>query len=73
MASNFYREQDAPKYTLGHALELGFCVVGIGAVLVLRQSYKRINRKREQMDVSNYAAYEMAKMGDRSPMFRYML
>ncbi|KAL4939119.1 major facilitator superfamily domain-containing protein [Aspergillus oleicola] len=27
MASNFYREQDAPRYTLGHALELGFCVV----------------------------------------------
>lgn len=73
MASNFYREQDAPKYTLGHALELGFCVVGIGAVLVLRQAYKQVNRKREQMDVSNYASYEMAKMGDRSPMFRYML
>ncbi|BCS21672.1 uncharacterized protein APUU_22104S [Aspergillus puulaauensis] len=73
MASNFYREQDAPKYTLGHALELGFCVVGIGAVLVLRQAYKRVNRKREQMDVSNYASYEMAKMGDRSPMFKYML
>ncbi|KAL4735280.1 major facilitator superfamily domain-containing protein [Aspergillus similis] len=73
MASNFYRAQDAPKYTLGHALELGFCVVGILAVLVLRFSYKRINKKREAMDLSQWDSYEMAKMGDRSPMFRYML
>ena len=73
MASNFYREQDAPKYTLGHALELGFCVVGLLAVLILRFSYKRINKKREAMDLSQWDSYEMAKMGDRSPMFRYML
>ncbi|KAL4931455.1 major facilitator superfamily domain-containing protein [Aspergillus undulatus] len=73
MASNFYREQDAPRYVLGHALELGFCVVGIVAVLILRLSYKRINKKREAMDVSGFDGYEMAKMGDRSPLFRYML
>ncbi|KAJ0418652.1 major facilitator superfamily domain-containing protein [Aspergillus carlsbadensis] len=73
MASNFYRAQDAPKYTLGHALELGFCVTGIVAVLILRFSYRRINKKRDQIDVSRYDSYEMAKMGDRSPMFRYML
>ncbi|KAL4900423.1 hypothetical protein BDW74DRAFT_188271 [Aspergillus multicolor] len=73
MASNFYREQDAPRYVLGHALELGFCLVGIIAVLILCVSYKRINRKRDKMDVSSWDSYEMAKMGDRSPLFRYML
>ncbi|KAL3442334.1 major facilitator superfamily domain-containing protein [Aspergillus insuetus] len=73
MASNFYRAQDAPKYTLGHALELGFCVTGIIAVLILRFSYQRINKKRDGIDVSRYDSYEMAKMGDRSPLFRYML
>ncbi|KAL4954229.1 major facilitator superfamily domain-containing protein [Aspergillus filifer] len=73
MASNFYREQDAPKYTLGHALELGFCVVGMVAVLILRFSYKRINKKRDAMDISGRDGYEMAKLGDRSPLFRYML
>ncbi|KAL5046519.1 hypothetical protein BDW71DRAFT_214576 [Aspergillus fruticulosus] len=73
MASNFYRAQDAPKYALGHALELGFCVVGILAVLILRFSYKRVNKKRDGMDVSQWDSYEMAKMGDRSPLFRYML
>ncbi|EED14016.1 MFS nicotinic acid transporter Tna1, putative [Talaromyces stipitatus ATCC 10500] len=73
MASNFYRSQDAPKYILGHSLELGFCVVGIIAVVILRLSYQRINRKRAHIDVSQYDAYQMAQMGDRSPMFRYML
>ena len=73
MSSNFYRTQDAPEYVLGHALELGFCGVGMIAVLVLRYSYKTINKKRENVDVSLYNPAEMAKMGDRSPMFRYML
>ncbi|KAL2869603.1 major facilitator superfamily domain-containing protein [Aspergillus lucknowensis] len=73
MASNFYRSKDAPKYVLGHALELGFCVAGIIAVLILRFSYQGINRKRDHIDLTRYDAYEMAKMGDRSPLFRYML
>ncbi|RAO66004.1 uncharacterized protein BHQ10_002016 [Talaromyces amestolkiae] len=69
MASNFYRGQDAPKYILGHALELGFCIAGIIAVLILRRSYQTINRRRDQMDVSQYDASQMAQMGDRSPLF----
>ncbi|KAE8356195.1 major facilitator superfamily domain-containing protein [Aspergillus coremiiformis] len=73
MASNFYRTQDSPKYILGHALELGFCVLGMIAVVVLRISYRTVNRKRDRMDVSRYDEAEMEKMGDRSPMFRYML
>ncbi|KAL1960132.1 hypothetical protein VTO42DRAFT_304 [Malbranchea cinnamomea] len=73
MASNFYRSQDAPKYVLGHALELGFCVAGIIAVVIMRVSYQRINRKRGRMDLSSYDADQMARMGDRSPLFRYML
>ncbi|KAE8382729.1 major facilitator superfamily domain-containing protein [Aspergillus bertholletiae] len=73
MASNFYRAQDAPKYILGHALELGFCVAGIIAAVILRLSYQRINRKRDQIDVTGCDEAEMEKLGDRSPMFRYML
>ncbi|KAE8410140.1 major facilitator superfamily domain-containing protein [Aspergillus pseudocaelatus] len=73
MASNFYRSQDAPNYILGHALELGFCVAGMIAAVILRLSYQIINRKRDRMDVTGYDEAEMEKMGDRSPMFRYML
>ncbi|KAF7594165.1 hypothetical protein BBP40_010014 [Aspergillus hancockii] len=73
MASNFYRSQDAPKYILGHALELGFCVTGMAAVVMLRLSYQRINRRRDRRDISAYDAAQMAQLGDRSPLFRYML
>ncbi|KAK6811252.1 hypothetical protein RU639_012999 [Aspergillus parasiticus] len=73
MASNFYRSQDAPNYILGHALELGFCVAGMIAAVILRLSYQMINRKRDRVDLSGYDEAEMEKMGDRSPMFRYML
>ncbi|KAB8205552.1 major facilitator superfamily domain-containing protein [Aspergillus parasiticus] len=73
MASNFYRSQDAPNYILGHALELGFCVAGMIAAVILRLSYQMINRKRDGVDLSGYDEAEMEKMGDRSPIFRYML
>ncbi|KKZ61720.1 hypothetical protein EMCG_03749 [[Emmonsia] crescens] len=74
MASNFYRTQDGPKYYLGHGLELGFAVFGLLAIIVLRLSYQRINKKREvQVVESNYTPDELSKMGDRAPTFKYML
>jgi hypothetical protein len=72
MSSNFYRAKDAPNYILGHALELGFVVMGMIAVVVLRLSYQRVNRKRDQIDPSEYPS-DPDSLGDRSPLFRYML
>jgi hypothetical protein len=72
MASNFYRTKDAPQYILGHSLELGFVVVGMIATVIMRFTYQRINRKRDRIDPSQYPADPDA-MGDRSPLFRYML
>ncbi|PKX89093.1 MFS general substrate transporter [Aspergillus novofumigatus IBT 16806] len=59
MSSNFYRSKDAPNYILGHTLELGFCMMGIIAVVILRLKYQRINRKRERLDLSQYDVYQM--------------
>jgi hypothetical protein len=78
MASNFYREQDSPKFILGHALELGFAVAGALAVLLLRISYQNVNLKREKAlaDIhSNTASSESESSGegDRSLTFRYIL
>lgn len=72
MASNFYRAKDAPQYILGHSLELGFVVVGMIAALALRFTYQRINRKRDRLDPSEYPD-DPDSLGDRSPLFRYML
>jgi len=75
MASNFYRAEDAPKYILGHGLEIMFCVMGLIAVVTLRVSYERINKKRDEMGVSadQMTNEELSELGDRAPTFRYQL
>ncbi|KAJ4290487.1 hypothetical protein N0V90_010704 [Kalmusia sp. IMI 367209] len=77
MASNFYRSKDAPRYILGHALELGFICLGILAGLVLVFNYRRINAKRERQMAegvhSGYTPEELSALGDRAVNFRYFL
>jgi hypothetical protein len=77
MASNFYRAKDKPRYYLGHALELGFIIAGIVALLVLVFNYKRINAKRERQMAegahNGYTPEEMSALGDRALTFRYFL
>ncbi|KAI9686682.1 MAG: hypothetical protein M1820_010586, partial [Bogoriella megaspora] len=52
-ASNFYRSEDAPRYILGHGLEIGFTCAGIIAAVVLIFNYRRINAKRERQLANN--------------------
>ncbi|PGH20341.1 hypothetical protein AJ80_03609 [Polytolypa hystricis UAMH7299] len=73
MASNFYRSRDASKYMLGHALELGFVVAGIIAVVIMRLAYQRINVKREREGTGSLTDEELSHMGDRAPTYRYTL
>ena len=75
MASNFYRTADAPKYTLGHGLEIGFVVAGLLAVIGLRLNYKRINGKRAELVARNesFDEMDMSHKGDRAATFRYVL
>ena len=72
-ASNFYRAKDAPKYYLGHSLELGFCLAGIIATLVLRFGYDRVNKRREAKGTEGMTDQELSDLGDKSPSFRYVL
>jgi len=77
MASNFYRAKDAPHYTLGHALELGFIGAGTIACLILVFSYRRINVKREKQMAegahNGYTPEELSALGDRAITFRYFM
>ena len=73
-ASNFYRKQDAPKYILGHALEIGFVVAGLIACLLLRVCYGAANARREKSEeAENLTDEQLADLGDKSPTFRYTL
>lgn len=77
MASNFYRSKDAPRYILGHALELAFIGAGITAGLALVINYRRINAKRARQEAegahNGYTPEELAALGDRAITFRYFL
>lgn len=77
MASNFYRAKDAPRYILGHGLELGFIGGGIIASIILVVGYTAQNRKRarriEEGALDSYTAQELSQKGDRAITYRYVL
>lgn len=76
MASNFYRQRDAPRYRLGHALELGFIGAGFIASLILVVGYRAQNRKRaqkiEEGELDTYTLADLSAKGDRAVTFRYV-
>lgn len=76
MASNFYRQVDAPRYKLGHGLELGFISMGIIASLILIVGYYGVNKKRASRladgEAARYTPEELSAQGDRAITFRYM-
>jgi hypothetical protein len=75
-ASNFYRQKDAPRYILGHALELGFTSVGIIAACCLTIGYVRANRRRAKImregGHSEFTPEELSALGDKAVTFRYV-
>ncbi|RYP36432.1 hypothetical protein DL767_003395 [Monosporascus sp. MG133] len=76
MASNFYRQKDAPRYILGHALELAFIGAGVVAAAILIVAYAAINKKRDRAlqegGQDRYTAEELSAKGDRAVTFRYI-
>lgn len=77
MACNFYRARDAPRYVLGHSLELMLVGIGMCASVSLRVYYSRANRSRERRLAAgeglNFTAFEMGQLGDKSITFKYMI
>ncbi|KAK3302644.1 major facilitator superfamily domain-containing protein [Chaetomium strumarium] len=76
IASNLYRGKDAPRYRLGHGLELGFIGAGIIAALVLLAGYSAENKKRsrkmEEGALDSYTPEQLSDQGDKALTFRYV-
>lgn len=76
-ASNFYRTQDLPRYKLGHALELGFILMGLAFMLATIAGYILSNKQKRAAIASgaydNMTLEELLEMGDKSPYFSYRL
>ncbi|OCH85119.1 MFS general substrate transporter [Obba rivulosa] len=79
IASNIYRSQDAPRYILGHGIELMFTGIGFIAVPTTVLLYRRINATRDLAQLQakaqgiTHSPEELRRLGDRAPDFRYML
>jgi hypothetical protein len=76
MASNFYRQDDRPRYILGHGLELGFICAGIIAAFILIAGYSRQNKKRARQlaegGEGQFTPEELSALGDRAVTFKYI-
>ncbi|KAH9919550.1 MFS general substrate transporter [Fomitopsis serialis] len=79
IVTNIYLSKDAPRYVMGHALELMFIGIGLINLCILVALYKWENAKRDknQRDMEEkgieYSAEELRRLGDRAPEFRYTL
>jgi len=80
IASNIFRTQDAPRYILGHGIELMFVGIGFITLPIIVITYRRINAKRDRIAAGlepgktqdDYTVQELRDLGDRAPDFRYM-
>ncbi|KIJ13999.1 hypothetical protein PAXINDRAFT_169967 [Paxillus involutus ATCC 200175] len=75
-ASNIYRSQDAPRYLLGHGLEIMFIGMGLIAVPIIVFIYKRINSRRDHEELVRREKgqdVDDVGRGDRALSFRYTL
>ncbi|KII83239.1 hypothetical protein PLICRDRAFT_47390 [Plicaturopsis crispa FD-325 SS-3] len=80
IASNIYRTQDAPRYVVGHGIELMFVGIGLVCVPAAMIAYARINARRDreaaaqgEKGVVGWTPQELRELGDRAPDFRYTL
>lgn len=70
MSSNVYRAQDAPHYTLGHAIVLGYLAIGLlggsilNYVLLQRENDKRRRGERDHW-IEGLDAKQIEDLGDQ--------
>lgn len=77
VGSNIFIAHHAPRFFLGYGFGAGLCVTAVTGTLLLRWLYSRQNKKRDQMDPAGireqYTEEDLLKLGDASPMYRYVL
>jgi MFS family permease len=78
LGSYMFLDSEKKKgYPTGFAIGLVFAAITLVSTVVLELSYKRINKKRDAMDEEEvkamYTEEQLARMGDKSPFFRYKL
>ena len=77
VGSNIFLASQAPRYPLGYGMCLGMNLAAIAAAVVLRFAYMSINKRRDKKDPvvirEKYSEEELLMMGDKSPLYRYVV
>ena len=77
LGSYMFLDSKKPGYPLGFGLGLALAVLTIFSTLFLEYSYWRINKKRDAMSEDEIRLQssedDLARLGDKSPLFRYKL
>ncbi|KAJ9638747.1 hypothetical protein H2204_004223, partial [Knufia peltigerae] len=77
VGSNIFLAKQAPHYWLGYGLALGMIAAAIISTFILRIAYGVLNKKRDQMNEeeirAKYTEEELLDMGDKSPLYRYVI
>lgn len=82
IGSNIFRQQDAPAYRLGYGISIGFILMSAGSAALMLIILDKLNKKRaaaveemggEAIVVEEHGEWNLTEMGDRSPLFRYIL
>lgn len=75
IGSNLFRAQDAPRYKLGHCMEIMFTGLGICITCILCLLYAYWNRqKKRALESGKYdgkTTEQIAELCDRSPFIKY--
>ncbi|KAL1954553.1 hypothetical protein VTO42DRAFT_1064 [Malbranchea cinnamomea] len=77
IGSFIYLEREKPKYPTGFGSSFAFAAAGVVASVILETRFWYVNKRnanfsREEI-YEKYTDEELQKMGDRSPLFKYML
>ncbi|KAI0692599.1 MFS general substrate transporter [Cerioporus squamosus] len=78
IASNVYRNMDAPQYLLGHGIEVMLVGIGLVSLPVTVFTYWRINTRKERRlreaeeKGVKFSPEDLRRLGDRAPDFIYM-
>lgn len=76
VGSFMYLESEKPKYYTGFGLSLAFGATGLMVAFLLEWSYKVGNANKAKLEDearTKYTEEELFDLGDRSPLFKYVL
>lgn len=75
--TNIFLDEEASRYQTGYGVSLGFICLGLATAVGLEVVLKARNKQKKAFDEdevrASYTDEQLHKLGDKSPLFKYML